>query len=68
MSSTVSPIATNENREKCASQLGADRPTYDCPKCGERAMQFFETLPETPQSAERNNSYVCFACGRTWEM
>ena len=49
-------------------QLGADRPTYDCPECSEPAMQFFRLLPENSQSPERTNSFVCLACGRSWQM
>jgi DNA-directed RNA polymerase subunit M/transcription elongation factor TFIIS len=44
------------------------RPIYDCPQCGERAMQYFRLLTETSQSPERTDSFVCFACGSSWQM
>lgn len=49
-------------------RLASDRPTYNCPICGECTMQFFRRLPETSESPERINAYVCFACGHAWEM
>ncbi|MBI3468889.1 MAG: hypothetical protein HY000_38280 [Planctomycetes bacterium] len=49
-------------------QPSTDRPAYSCPECGEAAMQFFCQLPETPQYPPRTNSFVCFACGRSWEV
>jgi hypothetical protein len=60
--------ALSKDRNDWLRLPSTDRPIYDCPKCGEAAMQFFHTLLETPQSPERNNSFVCFACGRSWQQ
>jgi DNA-directed RNA polymerase subunit M/transcription elongation factor TFIIS len=54
--------------EEGFSQTSPDRPIYDCPACGQKSMQFFHVLSETSKSAERTNSFVCFSCGRSWEM
>jgi DNA-directed RNA polymerase subunit M/transcription elongation factor TFIIS len=68
MSATIIPIAPNEIQNNWLRQPSTDRPIYECRKCGERAMQFFLVLPESSQFAERTNSFVCFACGCSWEM
>jgi DNA-directed RNA polymerase subunit RPC12/RpoP len=64
----IDPTTPNEIRETWLQRLDADRPIYVCPKCGELSMQFFRMMPEGPQSPERVDSYVCFACGRNWQM
>lgn len=46
----------------------ADRPKYDCPECGHRSMQFFEHPPKGPHPEEKTNAFLCFACGRSWEV
>jgi DNA-directed RNA polymerase subunit M/transcription elongation factor TFIIS len=65
-----SNVATTQNevRHQRLCPPGPDRPTYDCPQCGEHHMQFFRSLPEKSQSAERTDCFVCFACGRSWQM
>jgi hypothetical protein len=45
--------------------LDRNRPVYECPKCAQKAMQFYS---ETPDDPERTNSFICHACGTTWEM
>jgi DNA-directed RNA polymerase subunit M/transcription elongation factor TFIIS len=64
----IGPVALNETRRDWLSQPTADRPTYTCPKCGELSLQFFRTLLESPRCPERTNSFVCHACGRSWQM
>lgn len=46
----------------------ADRPLYDCPTCHERAMQFHHLLTDNVYGEEREDTFLCCACGRTWEM
>lgn len=60
--------APHEDRETWLRQPAKDRPTYTCPICGEVYMQFFRTLPESQRCPERTNSFVCHACGRSWQM
>lgn len=68
MPSTTVALNPNETSQDRLRQPVVDRPTYDCPTCGERSMQFFRILPATPQIPERINTYLCFACGRAWQM
>jgi DNA-directed RNA polymerase subunit M/transcription elongation factor TFIIS len=68
MPATISKTAPDEIRNRGPRQSGTDRPTYNCPHCSQRAMQFFRLLPEDSQSPERTNSFVCFACGQSWKM
>ena len=68
MPTSIVPTVPKETRYNWLRQPGTDRPTYDCPQCSEPAMQCFRDLPETSLSPERTNSFVCFACGRSWQM
>ena len=68
MPATIVTASPDDIRNRGLRQPVADRPTYDCPECSEPAMQFFRLLPENSQSPERTNSFVCRACGRSWQM
>jgi hypothetical protein len=42
-----------------------DRPIYVCPRCNADAMQFYNKCEWLP---DREDIYLCCACGATWEL
>lgn len=61
---------------RCVEELHADwqrepdpqRPLYDCPECHEHAMQYYMRLAASEFGPERCESFVCCACGRSWQI
>jgi DNA-directed RNA polymerase subunit M/transcription elongation factor TFIIS len=47
------------------SRISKDRPVYACPKCSERAMQFYATRALL---FDRTDFFHCHACGNSWEI
>lgn len=43
----------------------SDRPAYRCPRCKQRAMQFYSQLPDDPR---RTDAFCCCACGSVWDV
>jgi hypothetical protein len=68
MKATGEESAPKGSAKNWLREPSTGRPTYTCPACGELSLQFFHLLAESPQSAERNESFVCFACGRSWQV
>lgn len=68
MPATLAAPVTTDASKNWLRQPSPDRPAYECPNCGEQAMQFFRALPETSQIPERSNSFICCACGHCWQM
>jgi DNA-directed RNA polymerase subunit M/transcription elongation factor TFIIS len=59
------PDVDQQNEADYVRPLDTNRPIYECPKCSKKAMQFYSEAPDDP---ERTNSFICQACGTTWEM
>ena len=68
MMASIKSAAPAEKRGAWLRQPFNDRPLYNCPQCGEVAMQFFRTLPASSKSEKLDNAFECCACGQKWEM
>ena len=65
LASNVRTATTDKSLNEFACALAPDRPSYDCPKCEESAMQYFCQRLDLPG---REDFFYCCACGSTWEI
>lgn len=55
----------NVSPDETSTTVRPDRPVYRCPKCKQRAMQFYNRLPDDPR---RTDVFCCCACRSVWDL
>jgi DNA-directed RNA polymerase subunit M/transcription elongation factor TFIIS len=58
-------VSASDSRVALGPKVDPLRPIYECPLCKAQAMQFYATYGEGDQ--ERTDSFICRACGGSWQ-